>query len=463
MENKYNVLISNTIIFAIGNFFVKIISVFLMPLYTSVMTAEQYGIAELLNNLNEIFLPLITLNIVDSLYRFSIDDEENKKELFTNALAIILIGYTLLLVVILIIGVERYYEYTYSLYLLCLSASLYKCTTQFVRGLGEAKKFVLYSITNSVVLILSNIIFLVYLNGGINSYILSIILGYGISTIMAFFLSKEYRFVSFKHFNLMKLKEMLSFSIPTIPNSISWWINNVSNRYLILFFLDSATAGFYAAASKLPSMVNTMAAVFQQAWQYSTAKEINSSDSKVFFTSVFNLYITFCVTSCLMIFLVNKIICDILLKSEFNIIWKFLPILMFAATMGCISTYFGSFYGAVKNNKLLMYSTLTGAGANISLNIILIPLLGIYGAAISSVVSSIIITVIRMIHVKTFIDMKYDYTKISLYFILTVFNTWVTCADISNSQYITLFSILLIFYINKEIIFKIKKHFNLKG
>ena len=49
MDSKYKVLASNTIIFAIGNILVKLISFFLMPLYTSVLTTEQYGVAELLN------------------------------------------------------------------------------------------------------------------------------------------------------------------------------------------------------------------------------------------------------------------------------------------------------------------------------------------------------------------------------------------------------------------------------
>ena len=59
-QNKYQVLASNTIIFAIGNILVKLISFFLMPLYTSILTAEQYGVAELLNSSIEIVLPIMT-------------------------------------------------------------------------------------------------------------------------------------------------------------------------------------------------------------------------------------------------------------------------------------------------------------------------------------------------------------------------------------------------------------------
>ena len=50
MNSKYRLLASNTMIFAIGNVLVKLISFVLMPLYTSVLTTTQYGVAELLNN-----------------------------------------------------------------------------------------------------------------------------------------------------------------------------------------------------------------------------------------------------------------------------------------------------------------------------------------------------------------------------------------------------------------------------
>ena len=46
MNSKYKILASNTVIFAVGNILVKLISFFLMPLYTSILTTEQYGVAE---------------------------------------------------------------------------------------------------------------------------------------------------------------------------------------------------------------------------------------------------------------------------------------------------------------------------------------------------------------------------------------------------------------------------------
>ena len=73
--NKFKQLFSNTVIFALGNFLSKIVLLILMPLYTSALNTEQYGISELINNSIELILPIATLCITDAVFRFSIDAE----------------------------------------------------------------------------------------------------------------------------------------------------------------------------------------------------------------------------------------------------------------------------------------------------------------------------------------------------------------------------------------------------
>ena len=96
-NNKYIALVSNTAIFAVGNILIKLIAFFLMPLYTYVLTTEQYGIAELLNSSIEIVVPIATFCIVEALYRFAIDEDANHIKIFTNAIVILLICYIIVL------------------------------------------------------------------------------------------------------------------------------------------------------------------------------------------------------------------------------------------------------------------------------------------------------------------------------------------------------------------------------
>lgn len=71
--NKYNKLVSNSVIFAIGNFSSKLITVIMLPFYTSYLSQSDYGQIDLMITTIALLLPLLTLNIVEAVIRFSLD------------------------------------------------------------------------------------------------------------------------------------------------------------------------------------------------------------------------------------------------------------------------------------------------------------------------------------------------------------------------------------------------------
>lgn len=429
MNDRYKILVNNTIVFAVGNLLTKLITFFLMPIYTAVLTASQYGIGELLNNAVEIVLPIATLSIIDAVYRFSIDKNCNNKAIFTNATIIVFVGNIFIAIICCIVNQFYQYEYIWYFYILYFSNTIYRLTTQFSRGLGNAKSFASYGIINAIVLIFSNVIFLVILKGGIEGYLLSFSCGYIIAGIIALVHSKEYNFFELASFNAVLLKNMLIYSMPGIPNMISWWINSISSRYIILYYCGVEIAGLYTAASKLPAIVNVITSIFQQAWQYSTAKEIGNNDSKVFFSTVFRVYRYIAMCFCCLIFIINKLLCAVLLQSGFYSAWKYVPILLMASTVGCISTYFGTFYNAVKDNKMLMISTVVGAVCNLLLNIILIPLFGGIGGALATLISYIIIVFIRVYDIRRFIELEINNKLTFFQFFLTLLAMTSSCFE----------------------------------
>jgi exopolysacharide protein wzx len=411
-SNKYKVLLSNTAVFAVGSILVKLITFILMPLYTSMLTAEEYGISELLNSSTEIVIPITTLCIIEALYRFSIDKNVNYESIFINSFSIVILG-DILVFICCIIGKKIFlYKYSYYFCGLYICITFYKMIIQFARGLGHVKRYAFYGVFNSLILVICNIVFLLKLNGGIVAYLYSFIISYGITGIVALIVSKEYKYFVWNSIDIKQLKEMLKYSIVIIPNMISWWVNSVSDRYILMLFWNIGDVGLYTAASKLPAMINLVSSIFQQAWQYSASKEINSRDKTDFFSNVLRGYMYICVCSCCCLILFNKIICKILLKTEFYNAWRFVPLLLMSAMFGCISTYFGTFYQALKDNSMLMLSTVIGAIINIILNIILIPPYAGIGAAMATLVSYIIVTVIRVIDITKKIYLNINWIRI---------------------------------------------------
>ena len=91
-SNKYRTLLSDIMIFIIGTVLAKAIQFILMPLYTTYMSTEAYGIAELTNNLSELFFPIATLCVYEAAFRFAVDPEFSNRKLATAVAKVMLIS-----------------------------------------------------------------------------------------------------------------------------------------------------------------------------------------------------------------------------------------------------------------------------------------------------------------------------------------------------------------------------------
>ena len=271
-------LLGNTLVFALGGLAVKAVSLVLMPLYTTALAAGEYGTAELLNSAIEIVLPLLSLGVVEALYRFSIDDDVPKDELFAGSL-VVLGGGALCTGALCALGSALWnMEHAAAFFALFCSVCLFKATTQLARGLGHVRRFVVYGLINALAMVVSTYLLLVRAHAGIEGYLWSYTIGYLVGGLVAFLGSAEYRLLVPFRVDRVLLRRMLVYSLPLVPNLLSWWLVSVSGRYVVLWGSGVVAAGLFTAASKMPALVNIVASVFQQAWQYSTAREIDSPD-----------------------------------------------------------------------------------------------------------------------------------------------------------------------------------------
>ena len=91
-KGKYNLLISNTLLFALGNFGSKFLVFLLVPLYTHALTTDEYGISELVITGTNLLIPFVSLSIQDATLRFALDPNNDKKVVLKNTVFILSIG-----------------------------------------------------------------------------------------------------------------------------------------------------------------------------------------------------------------------------------------------------------------------------------------------------------------------------------------------------------------------------------
>lgn len=428
--SKFQQLFTNTIIFAIGNVLTKLILFLLMPLYTTSLTTEQYGIADLLTNSIELILPIMTLCISDAVFRLSIDIDIDKKSLLSNGLYILIRGNIIFILIILIFSLLFPNELWFYFYILYLSNSVRQLMAQFTRGIGLVKEFALSGIISAIALVISNIILLLGLNGGVKSYLIAIIISNISSIIYLVRTGKLTDYIEKKSVNKKLLKDMLKFSIPNIPNMLSWWINNVSSRYIISMICGANIAGMFAAASKIPSLINVLSSIFQQAWQYSSSKEYVENENSSFYNDVFQYYSGFILIASSSLLMIIPYISKYVLLGEFYEGWRYIPLLLVSATIGCYSSFFGTFYLVVKKNTVGMISTIVGASINLAICIVTIPTIGVYGALIASIFSYSVITYIRIITTRKYVSIEVNMKKLTICICILLFQSILLVLDI---------------------------------
>ena len=91
-QNRNKYLMKNTVIFAIGNLGSRIINFFLVPLYTNLLSTEEYGVVDYIYTIGMLGVPIITLNISEAIMRFCLDKDADKYKIMSIGLMILTIA-----------------------------------------------------------------------------------------------------------------------------------------------------------------------------------------------------------------------------------------------------------------------------------------------------------------------------------------------------------------------------------
>ena len=306
MNKKYKELFSNTLVFSISNIGTKIILFFMVPLYTSYMSTEELGTAELIVSASNLLYPLLSLSFSSAVFRFSFEKQSQDEDILKN-LYLILVNVILGAIATGIVCnyIPSYSKYSILLVFLIILLAYGDSYALFVKARGNIIVFALNNVIYVVMLLVTNVLFLTKLNLGAVGYLCAIIISKFFSIVFLFLFGKAPKFKVPVKLDKKLLKEMLAFSIPLIANSIFWWIISYSDKYMLAIMLDNSTVGLYTVANKIPSLVTTVVSVFIEAWTISAFKENANGDDK-FYDIVYKIFSGLLVVGVSVILLINN-------------------------------------------------------------------------------------------------------------------------------------------------------------
>lgn len=459
--NKNKELVKNTIIIFIGKFCTQFITLLLLPLYTHFLSTEDYGYIDLIQTYLTFFIPLILLKIDAGIFRFLIDarkSEEEKNKIITNGIFIMFVE--LIISTILFAVAVKIFSIKYSILIVMnlISLSVLTFLLQIVRGIGKNKQYSFSSIIAAIVTIVLNLIFLVGFHKNGKYVLIASLISNIICTIYLLIVNKILKNVKIKYIDKKLIKDLLKYSIPMIPNELSWWIVHVSDRTIISYALGVAANGIYSVSCKFSNILSSIFNIFNLSWQESAALHINDTDKDEFFSNVinkvFNLFICFCIgiLACL------PFVFELLIKDSYREAYKYVPILLLANIFSVLIGLIGSIYVAKKMTKEVAKTTMIAAIINLTIDIALIKVIGIYAAAISTLVSYMLLAIYRYIDVQKYVKVKIPKKNIvvnSIIFILVV--VLYLYNNIALNVINLLLCILYAIIVNKELLIEFKK------
>ena len=424
MSNKHSYLAKNVVLFAIGNFAPKILTFILVPLYTSCLSTEEYGISDLISTTVQLLLPIFTLDIQDAVLRFSLDEDFDKKEVFSSSMKIVLNGAlivtaaSILLSVLKIPGVSNVYLMFFVL--MYITHALYNSIVLFCRGVDCVSVVMGSSIINSIVALSANILFLVVFEWGLIGYLLANTIGSILALVWCFFGAKLYRYIVFKPSRGVS-RLMITFSFPLIFNVLAWWINQSLDRYILSWMVGVSVSGIYAVSYKIPSLISICQSVFAQAWSISAVKEFDKDDSDGFVSDMYTLMNGGMAVVCSFVMIINIPLAKLLYSNNFFEAWQYAPPLMLSVVANAMSLFIGSIFTAVKDTKTIAVSTVVGAIINLVCNFIFIYYWSAYGAALATLLGYAVTLAMRHILLCKHIRLRINwYRDIAVYALLVL-------------------------------------------
>lgn len=394
----------------------------LLPILTKTMDTELYGIWVQIGVTASLLTFLATLQLHGAIIRFFAGEQDKAKikEGFYSVFGLVFLFNLLLIVFIAVLseplaitffGGEEAIPFVRLLCFIIPTTALDLICIEFFRAVHKMKKYSCFLILQQI-LEVSLISYAVLTGYSLFGALISLIIARAILFIVCFLF--VYAQIGIEKPDLSVLKPYLLFSLPLIPAALSCWVVEISDRYVIAYFLGVASVGIYSAAYGLGTMIGmfmsplgiTLLPTMFKLYENNKIEEL-----KKLLNYSLKVYLMFAIPSLFGLTLLSKSLLLTFTTSEYVSAYLIVPI----AALGTIFYVGGGTIAIIlqvlKKTKIFAVVGGTGAVINLILNIILIPIIGILGAAISTLITFFIMGTVGSIlsfrAIPFYIDIKF--------------------------------------------------------
>lgn len=407
--NRNKELAKNTIILTVGKICTQFVSFLLLPLYTALLVPEEFGIVDLFNTYIALLVPIFNWQFENGLFRFILDHRESEswiKKVFSTVILTNIFQSVVYLIFFIIAQFFIVSEYKYFLAIDVFLNIFLNTLLQFPRGIGNNTKYSIASFLSATSTVVLNVVFIAGFRMGALGMFWATVCSKIVTIVYLVYSLKVWRYFSLKAYDRRLFKDISRYSLPLIPNQLSWWVVSASDRTIVSYIIGVAANGIYTVANKFSTVFITFYNIFNLSWTESATLHINDKDGELFLADTINTMFKLFSCICIGIIAYMPFVFHIMINKQYNDAYYQIPILMLAVLFQVVVGLYSVIYVSLKKSAEIARTSIYAAIINIIVDVCLIKFIGLYAASISTLVAYASMAIYRYFHVKQFMNIK---------------------------------------------------------
>src|SRR5215218_2026285 len=401
----------------------KVIAVALLPLYTRYLTTEDYGAAEILFAAVVAASIIIRLGLIEAILRFFYLDDEDPARVVSGTFAglfwlstvgaLVALPFAGPLSELLLPDAEKLGGSAPELVRIAIVGLWVLTMWEFMLTLfrleERARAYFLTTILNVLAAIGLTVVLVVGLDEGARGLLLGSYAS-GAAFVLALIVL-QWRRLSLR-FDRELMRRLFRFGLPTMPAEVSLYLLNFADRLIIARSLGLAEAGLYSLAVKFAQAVNVLVRGFQLAWPPLAYSIRDDDEARRTYATVVTLFVAGCSWVVAGMWLFSRWIVRALADPKFFDSFEAIGLISTAVTLYALYLVLVVILGRTGRTEFNFPAAIGALVANVVLNLLLVPPLGIVGAGLALVASYIVVLGLMYVFTQRLFPVPYEWGRL---------------------------------------------------
>lgn len=387
-----NNLAKNTIIYALGDIIPKVFNLVTFPILTSYLPIADYGVVNYVYSI-ELFLTIITFLCLKTYYLvhyYKVGDEIEQKKMLGNLTIVVATLNVIVSVVLLILGPfifksigsdVNFYPYI----ALGVGINFLSIFSQLPSALYRVREnplpLTLINVLQGALIMILTIIFVIR-EPKAETVLLVKLLVTGICSSIFIYVTLKNAIFSF---NKEQLKQALKFSLPLVPGDIAYYFTSMSDRILIERFLSVVELGIYSTASTISGLLNIVSYGAYKAFEPYFFKTYGTNDFTGKFVNIRDTLLFVVLSGAIGLSIYSLEALEFFATDEYSDAHLYVPVLVLGICLSTLASLYGTILTAQSKTKMNGLVSVVSAFISVGINVALLPIIGIWSAAVASV------------------------------------------------------------------------------